>query len=110
VNRRLWDGGAIYQHAEPVLYLNVPMSYAAFALAFFQLAFVANLVVSLRRGEAVDNPWQATTLEWAAPTPPLAHGNFAQPVRAYRDPYEYSVPGAAADFTPQHVRSHEAGA
>ena len=110
VNRRLWDGGAIYQHAEPVLYLNVPMSHAAFALAFFQLVFVANLVVSLRRAEAVDNPWQATTLEWAAPTPPLAHGNFAQPVRAYRDPYEYSVPGAAADFTPQHVSGHEAGA
>ena len=45
------------------------------------------------------NPWEATTLEWATPTPPLAHGNFEQPPRAYRDPYDYSVPGAAADFT-----------
>ena len=30
VNRRLWDGGAQYAHAQDVLYLNVPMSYAAF--------------------------------------------------------------------------------
>ena len=105
VNRRLWDGGAIYQHAQPVLGLNVTMSYAAFALAFVQIFFIVNLVVSLRRGRTVDvNPWQATTLEWATPTPPLAHGNFAAPPRAYRGPYEYSLPGSAADFAPQHVK------
>ena len=94
-----------------MLFLNVPMSHAAFLLGFVQLFFIANLLISIRRGRTVDaNPWQATTLEWAAPTPPLPHGNFAQPLRAYRDPYEYSVPGAAADFLPQHVSSHEAGA
>jgi cytochrome c oxidase subunit I len=110
VNRRLWDGGAIYQHAEPVLVLNVAMSHAAFALAFFQLFFIANLFISLRRGRTVDaNPWQATTLEWATPTPPLPHGNFATPPRAYRNPYEYSLPGAAADYVPQHIRDHQAG-
>jgi cytochrome c oxidase subunit 1 len=104
VNRRLWDGGAIYQHAQPVLFLNVTMSHAAFMLAAVQLVFVANLFISLRRGRTVDaNPWQATTLEWATPTPPLPHGNFAGPLRAYRDPYDYSVPGAASDFVPQHV-------
>jgi cytochrome c oxidase subunit 1 len=105
VNRRLWDGGAVYQHAQPVLFLNVPMSYAAFALGFFQLFFVANLFISVRRGRAVNaNPWEATTLEWATPTPPLAHGNFAQAPRAYRDPYEYSVPGVQGDFVGQHVK------
>jgi cytochrome c oxidase subunit 1 len=103
VNRRLWDGGAIYQHAQPTLFLNVPMSYAAFALAFFQLFFVVNLVMSARRGRAADtNPWRATTLEWATPTPP-PHGNFLHPPRAYRDPYEYSVPGGAADYLPQNA-------
>jgi cytochrome c oxidase subunit 1 len=103
VNRRLWDGGAIYQHAQPTIYLNLPMSWAAFALLFFQLFFIVNLVISVRRGRLVDaNPWQATTLEWATPTPP-PHGNFAQPVRAYRDPYEYSVPGIDADFLPQNT-------
>jgi cytochrome c oxidase subunit 1 len=105
VNRRLWDGGAIYQHAQPVLFLNVPMSVAAFALGFFQLFFIANLFLSIRRGAAVTaNPWEATTLEWATPTPPLAHGNFAQPPRAYREPYEYSLPGREPDFLPQHVK------
>lgn len=104
VNRRLWDGGATYAHAQPVLFLNVVMSYAAFALAFFQIFFIVNLVMSIRGGRTVSaNPWEATTLEWATPTPPLAHGNFEQPPRAYRDPYEYSVPGAAADYTPQHI-------
>ena len=34
-----------------------------------------------------------------------AHGNFEQPPRAYRDPYDYSVPGAAADFLPQNART-----
>ena len=46
------------------------------------------------------NPWDATTLEWAAPTPP-PHGNFDVPVAVYRGPYEYSVPGHARDFLPQ---------
>jgi cytochrome c oxidase subunit 1 len=105
VNRRLWDGGAIYQHAQPVLFLNVPMSVAAFALGFFQLFFIANLFLSIKRGAAVTaNPWEATTLEWATPTPPLAHGNFAQPPRAYREPYEYSLPGKEPDFLPQNVK------
>jgi cytochrome c oxidase subunit 1 len=102
VNRRLWDGGTLYSHAQGTLYLNVPMAHAALALALFQVPFLFNLVWSVRRGRVADaNPWRATTLEWAAPTPPLAHGNFPHPVRAYRDPYDYSVPGASADFSPQ---------
>jgi cytochrome c oxidase subunit 1 len=41
VNRRLWDGGASYQLAEPVLFMNTMMSHAAFLLGFFQLFFIA---------------------------------------------------------------------
>jgi cytochrome c oxidase subunit 1 len=41
-------------------------------------------------------------MEWSAPTPP-PHGNFPNPVRAYRDPYDYSVPGVAAGFMPQNA-------
>jgi cytochrome c oxidase subunit 1 len=53
------------------------------------------------RGRKTDaNPWHATTLEWAAPSPP-PHGNFATPPTAHRGPYEYSVPGAARDYSPQ---------
>jgi cytochrome c oxidase subunit 1 len=104
VNRRLSDGGATYALAQPLLFLNTMMSHAAFLLGFFQLFFIINLFMSLRRGRSTDsNPWHATTLEWATPTPPLAHGNFEQAPRAYRNPYEYSVPGAATDFTPQNM-------
>jgi cytochrome c oxidase subunit 1 len=79
--------------------------YAAFGLAFFQLFFIVNLLVSIRAGRvASTNPWEATTLEWAATsTPPRAHGNFDRPVRVYRDPYDYSVPGVAAGFLPQNA-------
>ncbi|MDP1572102.1 MAG: cbb3-type cytochrome c oxidase subunit I [Vicinamibacterales bacterium] len=111
VNRRLWDGGAIYQHAEPVLYLNVPMAHAAFGLALVQVFFIVNLFMSLKGGRRVTaNPWEATTLEWAAPTPPRAHGNFDELPRVYRGPYEYSVPGMDVDFLPQHVPDAKAGA
>jgi cytochrome c oxidase subunit 1 len=94
VNRRLWDGGADQIHAQGVLYLNVPMLIGALALGFFQLFFVVNLVSSLVAGRRVArNPWEATTLEW--------HSDDA-PLRVYRDPYDYSVPGATVDFVPQH--------
>ena len=107
VNRRLWDGGQQYAHAQETLALNIPMSYAAWGLALFQLFFIVNLFGSLRFGRrASANPWDATTLEWTATTsPPLAHGNFETLPRVYRDAYEYSVPGAAADFTPQNERT-----
>jgi cytochrome c oxidase subunit 1 len=104
VNRRLWDGGAQYVHAQDVLSLNVHMSVAAFALAFFQIFFIVNLFTSLKFGRVADaNPWQATTLDWSATsTPPRTHGNFSEPPRVYRDPYDYSVPGATTDFVPQN--------
>jgi cytochrome c oxidase subunit I len=104
VNRRLWDGGQQYVHAQELSRLNIPMSYAAWALALFQIFFILNLFGSLKFGRrAALNPWEATTLEWTATTsPPLAHGNFASVPRVYRDAYQYSVPGAAADFTAQN--------
>jgi len=105
VNRRLFDGGATYIHAQDTLHLNVPMAQAAFALALFQLFFIANLIWSARSGRlASTNPWDATTLEWAATsTPPRAHGNFDAPVRVFRSAYEYSVPGDPAGYLPQNA-------
>jgi cytochrome c oxidase subunit 1 len=103
VNRRLWDGGAMYVHAQETLHFNVPMAHAALGLAIVQLFFIVNLAWSLRFGRAASaNPWEATTLEWATPTPPRPHGNFEQTPRVYRDPYEYSVPGATSDYLPQN--------
>ena len=47
--------------------------------------------------------WEATTLEWTAPSPP-PHGNWGAALpTVHRWPYEYSVPGAEDDYTPQTV-------
>ena len=67
-------------------------------LLAFQLIFIYNFVVSLKKGkEAGKNPWDANTLEWTVPSPP-PHGNFAEFPTVYRGPYEYSVPGREKDY------------
>lgn len=103
VSRRLFDQ-TIYQHGANVQHLTQISSYAAWFLGLAQLPFIINFFVSLWAGKRVtsDNPWAATTLEWATPTPP-PHGNFPVVPVVYRGPYEYSVPGAKGDFVPQHV-------
>ena len=61
-------------------------------------------VLALAGKEAKEeNPWHATTLEWSIPSPP-PHDNFGglEPV-VYHGPYEFSVPGAADDYIPQHL-------
>jgi cytochrome c oxidase subunit 1 len=101
MQRRLWDGGESYAHTQDVLDLHRLISFSAWGLAIGQLPFIVNFFLSLRRGrKATSNAWEATTLEWAAPSPP-PHGNFLTEPAAYRDPYEYSAPGAAGGFAPQ---------
>ena len=101
--RRYADStGATYLAAlEP---LHRFMTIAAFITAAAQLIFFYNLFRSLKSGErGVENPWLATTLEWTTASPPPAD-NFAGCFPSvYRGPYEYSVPGAAQDFLPQHL-------
>ncbi|MDQ6632562.1 MAG: cbb3-type cytochrome c oxidase subunit I [Verrucomicrobiota bacterium] len=115
--RRMADGGANYSTAvvakaghtvigglsERIMHMNVISSHAAWALGLAQIPFIINFFWSINHGKKVtsDNPWDATTLEWQTPTPP-PHGNFAVTPQVYRGPYEYSVPGHAADFTPQN--------
>ncbi|MCX7916068.1 MAG: cbb3-type cytochrome c oxidase subunit I, partial [Verrucomicrobiae bacterium] len=104
VSRRLYDGGLTYLHAQDVLILNKVMSHSAWLLGAAQLVFIVNFFWSIWAGKRVenDNPWEATTLEWATPTPP-PHGNFVKIPVVYRGPYEYSPSGARRDFLPQHV-------
>jgi cytochrome c oxidase subunit I len=105
ISRRLYDGGDQYAHAHPALHTNVFMSVSAWTLLVFQVPFIFNFFASMIAGKKVGaNPWQATTLEWAATTsPPLAHGNFAVVPVVQRGPYEYSTPEYTdADFLPQH--------
>ncbi len=103
VHRRWYDGGIAYaQTVQPVLHWNGFISNAAWILGAIQLVFVYNFCWSMIRGKKVpnDNPWDATTLEWDTPSPP-PHGNFIKPITVYRAAYEYSVPGADKDFSPQ---------
>lgn len=104
VSRRLYDGGAQYAHAQGVLHWNEFMSISAWLLGIAQIPFIINFFWSMRKGKKVSaNPWEATTLEWAATTsPPLAHGNFEKVPEVYRGPYDYSVPGHKKDYAPQN--------
>ncbi len=115
--RRMSDGGVNYSAARvpgaidalpgTVMQLNGWILWAAIALGLAQIPFIINLFWSIRGGEKVnsDNPWSATTLDWQTPTPP-PHGNFTGELNVVHGPYEYSAPGAKADFTPQaEIRS-----
>ncbi|GGH11070.1 cytochrome c oxidase subunit I [Silvibacterium dinghuense] len=57
------------------------ITFSALTLGAAQLLFLWNVFHSARRGEpAGQNPWQATTLEWAPPDAPL---------RVTHGPYDY---------------------
>jgi len=85
--------------------VHVFISIAAFITIGAQLIFLYNFIWSLIAGKEAkeENPWHATTLEWSIPSPP-PFDNFGgvEPV-VYHGPYEFSVPGAADDYIPQHL-------
>jgi cytochrome c oxidase subunit I len=68
------------------------ITYSALLLAAVQFVFLWNIVRSARRGRpAGENPWAATTLEWA----PM------QITEVKRGPYEYGFRSSEADFISQ---------
>jgi len=112
-HRRWSDGGKSFEQISSQQYellgwkgtfldLNIIISWGAWGLALAQIPFIINFFWSIKGGKRVtsDNPWNATTLEWNTPTPP-PHGNFLTEQVVYRGPYEYSVPGAEKDYSPQ---------
>ena len=105
INRRYsaWEAYSPAVQAQ-ILPIQNFISIAAVVTISAQLIFLVNFFWSLFKGrKATENPWNATTLEWSIPSPP-PFDNFAgvEPV-VYRGPYEFSPPGAADDFIPQHV-------
>ena len=54
VSRRLYDGGASYDFAQPVLHLNVVSSWGAWIMALFQIPFIFNFFWSIWKGEKTD--------------------------------------------------------
>src|SRR6266540_2075718 len=109
MHRRWYDGGQGWGVAnEHTIWgltgfqWNTPISWAAWIMGLAQIPFIINFFWSIKHGAKVnDNPWEATTLEWTAPSPP-PHGNFVGTPIAYRGPYEYSLPGRERDFTMQN--------
>jgi cytochrome c oxidase subunit I len=66
-------------------------SVSALVVAASVLVFFYNVIRSLKSGApAGDNPWEAKTLEWKAPSPP-PHGNFKSAPRADEEPYAFGV-------------------
>jgi cytochrome c oxidase subunit 1 len=102
--RRYFDTTAV-AFLGPLQPVHVFISIAAFITIGAQFIFLFNFFWSLKAGKEAkeENPWHATTLEWSIPSPP-PHDNFGgvEPV-VYHGPYEFSVPGAADDYIPQHL-------
>ncbi|MDN4165164.1 cbb3-type cytochrome c oxidase subunit I [Cytophagales bacterium LB-30] len=84
--------------------LNAFVSIAAIFTLGAQFIFLFNFFYSMFKGRvAPANPWRSTTLEWTTPINP-GHGNWPGAIpTVYRWPYDYSKPGAAEDFIPQHI-------
>jgi cytochrome c oxidase subunit 1 len=93
-----------YEFMQPLQEINVFITASAFILVLVQIPFVVNFFYSLFAGKKVgNNPWQANSLEWSAPSPP-PHGNFDEIPVVYRGAYEYSSPEVKEDFLPQSRR------
>ncbi len=84
--------------------LNTLVSVAAILTLSAQFIFLFNFFYSIFRGRLAPlNPWNSNTLEWTTPRNP-GHGNWVGEIPSvYRWPYDYSKPGAAEDFIPQHI-------
>jgi cytochrome c oxidase subunit I len=102
--RRYFDTTAV-QFLTWLQPIHVFISIAAFITVGAQFLFLYNFFWSLKAGKKAEemNPWHATTLEWSISSPP-PFDNFGgvEPV-IYHGPYEFSVPGAADDYIPQHL-------
>ncbi len=102
---RRYSSFAEYQFLGRVHPLVVLVTVAAIGTALAQLIFLFNFVYSIFKGErAGDNPWEATTLEWATTSPPPFDNFGGHEPEVYRGAYEYSVPGAPDDYIMQTDR------
>ena len=101
----LASGGRIATIAAMLGTVRTFITVAAILMVFAQGIFLVNFLWSLFRGEKVEerNPWRATTLEWSVSSPPPADNFGATDPVVYRGAYEFSVPGVAEDFVPQHL-------
>jgi cytochrome c oxidase subunit I len=91
-------------YMQPFIPVHKFMTVAALCTGAVQLIFLYNLIHSRWWGEpAPDNPWQATSLEWATPTTPPPFDNFGGKLPVvYHDPYQYGIEGSTGDYVMQN--------
>lgn len=97
-----------FQFTSQWLDLNMFITVSAIVSVLAQFIFLYNFFISIWYGKkAKRNPWNANTLEWTTPVEHI-HGNWpGQIPTVYRWPYDYSKPGAPADFLPQTVSDED---
>jgi cytochrome c oxidase subunit 1 len=101
-HRRIFDPRVFeFTNTGPMQEMHLVATYALWGLFLFQVPFVLAVLKGLF-GEKTEgsNPWDATTLEWLAPSPP-GHGNFDHLPEVFHGPYEYSREDSERDYQPQ---------
>jgi cytochrome c oxidase subunit I len=93
----------VVDYLQPLIPVHRFITVAALATGAAQLIFLYNLIHSRFWGEkASDNPWEATSLEWATATPP-PYDNFGGKLPiVYHDPYQYGIEGSTGDYVMQN--------
>lgn len=103
VPRRYYTNSA-FPMFDNLVDINEIVTVFAILAALAQVIFLFNFFYSMFRGEkSPQNPWNSNTLEWTTPMANI-HGNWPGPLPVvHRWAYDYSKPGASADFIPQTV-------
>jgi cytochrome c oxidase subunit 1 len=102
MNRRLYDGGRAYEAFSGFDGSFRGQAWSAVFLGVGPVVLHRESFLEPQKGARVsDNPWDATTWSGRRRRRPPAH-NFEPALAVHRGPYDYSVPGAPRDFTPQN--------
>lgn len=99
--RRYFDFKS-YRMLDAMQSYHLVITFSAFTFGVAAIIFLINVVWSLKAGRKAErNPWNATTLEWLAASPP-PHGNWDGPDPVVeRWPYDYSTNAGDKDFAMQ---------
>jgi len=90
-------------YLQPLIPVHKFITVAALATGAAQLIFVFNLIYSRFWGKpAPDNPWQATSLEWATTSPPPFDNFGGKLPVVYHDAYQYGIESSSGDYVMQN--------
>jgi cytochrome c oxidase subunit I len=86
----------------PLIPVHQFITIAALITGAAQFLFLYNLIWSRFRGpKATDNPWEATTLEWATSSPPPFDNFGGRHLVVHHGPEEYGVETPTGDYVMQ---------